>query len=298
MAFSPADFAADTDFERFAIERLGTHRVRPADPGATFDVRGGTRHIAVAVGSAVSGSGALEAFRESLAPLSFGAAYKVLDKLVEHVLWDNGSSGRLRFDQKTQATPPSRLPAPLDIHRPLWESLYALYVEFADARHAVTHRRASVGGAGDLVVHDDSGTQTDTLTATELTAFSAAVHATAELVIDASGDARRVNIVEWYLDQLQPRHRLPLLGAADVTAGSRLLLIDVAEAQGVMTLDLRRAREVVAGQPSTGVWDIRMYDNASHVYVARWEDLPPDGDTFQFRREALPDWLTEQVSDS
>jgi hypothetical protein len=135
------------------------------------------------------------------------------------------------------------------------------------------------------------------ISADDVTAFAAAIHAAAELVIDASSDARRVNILEWYLDQLQPRHDMPVLGAADVTAGSRLLLIDLAEADGVMTLDVARAREVIAAQPQTGTWDIEMYDKDSRVFVARWEDVPGNGDTFQIRPESLPEWLIEQVPD-
>jgi hypothetical protein len=36
MSFSAADFADDTDFERFALDRLGPHRVRLGEPGAVY----------------------------------------------------------------------------------------------------------------------------------------------------------------------------------------------------------------------------------------------------------------------
>jgi hypothetical protein len=107
VAFSPKGFADDTDFERLVLDRLGTHRVRSSEPGAIHDIRGresGGGSIIVKVGAAISGTQLREELRQSLRPLGFGAAYKVLDMLVEHVLRANGATAsRLSFRLKTRA---------------------------------------------------------------------------------------------------------------------------------------------------------------------------------------------------
>jgi hypothetical protein len=98
MAFNPRAFADDTDYERFALDRLGPHRVRIAEPGLIYhdeaNPEGGRRgSMTVKGGTAVMGAQAREELRRSLRPLGFGAAYKILDMLVEHVLRANGVAG-------------------------------------------------------------------------------------------------------------------------------------------------------------------------------------------------------------
>lgn len=126
MTFDPADFADDTGFERSVLARLGTHRVRVAEPKYIYDRRGITGKL----GMAEEGTGPREELRHSLHPLGFGAAYKVLDMLVEHVLRANGTlAGRLTFQEKRKALArrPSTLPAPLNARPELWDRLAALY---------------------------------------------------------------------------------------------------------------------------------------------------------------------------
>jgi hypothetical protein len=159
MGFSASDFAEDTDLERFALDRLGPHRVRLGEPGAVYhdeaNPKGGGRGMSIVVGIADSlGGASREELRESLRPLGFAAAYKVLDMLVEHVLKANGATALRRFDQKTTALAqrPAALPVPLDCRPDLWDRLARVYVALQDARPAVTHRRAQVGAAGELEV--------------------------------------------------------------------------------------------------------------------------------------------------
>ena len=227
--------------------------------------------------------------------MSFGARYKVLDQLVEHVLRADGVTGRLTFKEKLKQAAPVVLPVPLDTRRDVWDRLFALYRGYADARHAVTHRRATVAAAGGVTVHDDHGVATDTVSADEVAAFAAAVHAVAEMVIDGTADTRRMGIAEWYLDRLQERHGLPIFGARDVTAGTRLLIVDLRDEDGFLVLEMAAPREIVAGQEVPTAWDVQMHDTHNRVFVARWKDLPACGETFRFRPEALPEWVAEQI---
>ncbi len=301
MRFRPAEFADDTDFERFVLERLGTHRVRPAEPGATHDVRGmpaGGGHVIVVVGTATMGTRPREEFRQTLRPLGFGAAYKVLDMLVEHVLRTNGRSGRLAFAKKraTVVNRPVSLPEPLNTRPDLWDRLAALYIKLEDARHAVTHRRAQATTAGDLEIYDEGRRLVDTIPSTEIESFAAAVHATAELVIERSADDRRVNIVAWHLNALHSRHNLPLLSATNPNAGRRLLVMDLVDlGHGHLRIDVARAREIVQGQTAHSLWDLQLHAG-DRLFVGRWEDLPDHHEAaFDFYSGSLPSWLSEEV---
>lgn len=278
--------------------------MRPAEPGARYSVRGKAagHDVAISVGSITRGGQALQEFRSSLQPLGFGAAYKVLDMLVEHVLRTNGATGWLGFKAKKAnlGRHSHALPTPLDGRPDLWERLAVLYVRLVEPRHAVTHRRASAVG-GDLAIYDDARRHTDTLGAAEITSFAAAVHATAELVIDVSDDTRRLDIVAWHLDQLHTRHGLPLLNAADTNAAQRLLELDAEQlADGRLRIDLERVRGTVASQTTPSFWDLRVYDGDRRVFVGRWEDVPDrdDASTFDFSRETPPEWLSEEIPSS
>jgi len=302
VPFSPSDFADDTEFERFALERLGTHRIRVGEPGAVYDVRGtdgNSTSITVSVGAAASGTRARDELRRSLQPLGFGAAYKTLDLLVEHILRANGApSARLSFQQKASWIT-NRLalrPVPLDIYVDFLDRLAILYVELQEARHAVTHRRAQVTPSGDLEIYDNARSLVDTMTEAEMAAFAAAVHGVAELVIENVDLDRRANIAAWYLNQLQSRHGLGSLHAIDPNAGRRLLMMNLEELpDGRVRFDLGRASSVVAGQPEQSVWDLQLHlDN--RVFVGRWENVPEQESEIEFHPATPPGWLAEEIT--
>lgn len=299
MNFAPADFAEDTDLERFVLDRLGTHRVRPVEPDAIHDIRCAPGSVTIKVGAAVAGTGRREELRRALHPLGFGAAYKVLDMLVEHVLRANGASaGRLTFEKKTRALAkrPRMLPVPLGGRPDLWDRLSRLYVDLEQGRHAVTHRRAQVTAAGDLEIYDNARRLIDTIASADIGAFAAAVHAVAELVIDASDDHRRVSIAAWHLNALRARHGFPVLPASDPNAGARLLVMDLERlGGGRLRFDVDRARQTVDGQVPS-VWDLQLHGD-DRVFVGRWDDLPDQaGTTVDFHPASPPKWLSEEIA--
>lgn len=234
----------------------------------------------------MDGGGGVEELRRALQPPGFGAAYKVLDLLVEHVLRANGASpGRIRrFDQKGALLAkgmPSNLPIPLDRRHDLWDGVAALYPALKGARHGVTHRKAQVRSTGDLQIFDDQRRLTDTVTHGELAAFAAAIHSLAELVIEESQDQRRINIVAWYLNALASRHgQTPASEASDPMAGRGLLRADLGEANEGLTFDVAAARTAIEGQKH-GLWDLELLWSGGSIFVGRWEDVP-DTNSFAF----------------
>jgi hypothetical protein len=300
MAFSAADFADDTDFERFILDRLGTHRVRVASPGAIHDHRGaaGHGHVIIGVGAAEGGGRRRQELRQSLRPVGFGAAYKILDLLVEHVLRANGHTSIKQFATKTAALAqqPTSLPVPLDSHPGFWDRMASLYGNLQEARHAVTHRRTQVTPGGDLEIYDNQTQIIDTVTSAEIASFVAAVHALAEGVIGGVQDERQINIVAWHLNALQPRHGSPALSASDPDAGRRLLKVDLTTLDdGRLRFEVGRARAIVDVQESS-IWDLELHAE-DRVFVGRWEDVPDrNAANYDFHPASPPSWLSEELS--
>ncbi len=295
MTFNPADFADDTAFERFALDHLGTHRVRVAEPKYIYDRRGITGKL----GMAEEGTGPREELRHSLHPLGFGATYEVLDMLVEHVLRANDpAAGRLKFEEKKKALArrPRTLPAPLNARPELWDRLAALYTVLLKARHALTHRRSQATRAGDLEIFDDGSRLVDTITSAEIGPFAAAVHAVAELVIDARDDSRRANIAAWHLNALQLRHRLALLPSTDPNAHRRLLVTDLVDlGDGRLRFEVACAREIIEHQPKPSLWDLRLHAGG-RVFVGHWEEVADQSAAaLDFHPATPPAWLSEEL---
>lgn len=125
MSFVPADFADDTDLERLTVARLGAAR-HEAD-STSYDLRGLKRSDPLRIERTLTASVGFEArqeLRQSLQPVAFGAAYKIVDMLVEHVLRSGGASGRLTFAHKTRVlrARPANLPVPFASHPDFWDA--------------------------------------------------------------------------------------------------------------------------------------------------------------------------------
>ncbi|MBV8991119.1 MAG: hypothetical protein JO372_21395 [Solirubrobacterales bacterium] len=301
MSFVPADFADDTDLERLTIARLGA--ARPKADGHIYDLRGQKRGDPLTIGRTLTASVGFEArdeLRQSLQPLAFGASYKIVDMLVEHVLRSNRASGRLSFAQKTRAlgARPANLPVPFALHSDLWDRLAKLYLAFQDARHALTHRRAGTSTSGELRVHDDGGRQTDVIASLEIASFAAVALGTSDLVIASSEDPRQRGEIASYLNQLQARHGLSLLAGASLGEDLRLLkamLRHLGESR--WQVDVAHLRKVIGRQPPSAIWDLELYADGNRMFVARWEDVPgrDQVEFLEFDESLLPDWLTEEV---
>jgi hypothetical protein len=299
--FSAVDFAEDTESERYALERLGTHRVRLGEPPIVVDLRGheGPANASVLMVSDTFGGEQAEQLPRDLEPLGFAAAYKVLDMLVEHVLRANGATAaRLSFDDKKSQIRGSaieRLPTPLDERRDIWERLTRLYGSLGTARHAVTHRRATVSATGDVHVFSNERVRQDVIRRQELGDFAASVHGAAEMTIDESTDPRRLRIIAAHLNLLGSRHRLPPLEEAAAPDDYRLLRANAEQTSDRgLRIDLRRIRDAIAQQPATAVWDVELHFG-DRVFVAQWEAIPAiSRDVVDVDPTALPSWLGER----
>jgi len=115
-------FADDTAYERLVLSQLSdVVKIALGQGSATLDIRGPNNLVAIGVHEVV-GAGAVQDALRPMQPLAFGAAYKILDLLVELVMDLNGpvTGRRTMKDKQAFARSPIRgpLPSPLGTARP------------------------------------------------------------------------------------------------------------------------------------------------------------------------------------
>lgn len=316
MPVSLSDFIDDTEFERYALDRAtpllpkspGTSVIELTDPNstsvtvgaglATATVHVGMSDSAGATDGAHGGMGQVGA--EVIRPLLFGAAWKVLDQLIEFALEQSSvphdRAGRdYTIKLKTrEATNGSVVPvAPFAGEPDLWTRVIATYASTDEVRNSLTHRRLVV----DPVTGDISGVPRPgqhalpVLTVAQQLAFCRVAVGAAEAVISGTLTTRRANQLKWTLDQLTTLHRQPAFGTA--------------KAQGVIPLviyrptpgpsdDLTVDFTDIADRARAAVMDVSYYDLEFHlpdgrVLAGPLEDAPKGQVTFAIANP--PGWL-------
>lgn len=153
-----------TAFERYAIRALSTELRKTRQSPRSVDLRGNQRLVNLNMIATFSvGGGMVDAALAVVRPLLFGAAYKVIDQMIELAL-ENGNlkpkhGTRWTFEEKIKHASHRRgkLP-PLTNHSDLWDRTCALYVGFEHVRHTLVHRSAHVDKNGALVGVECRGT--------------------------------------------------------------------------------------------------------------------------------------------
>jgi hypothetical protein len=219
------EFADDTAYERLVLATVIDPSKPP--PGAVFatnDIRGsGPRIFERGVHESMS-SGAIESFAARFRPLAFGAAYKILDFIVEMTMRLNGepsTRGRWTFVEKIafiRRGLPHRLPVPLATATPYWNRTVNLYAALDQHRHAVVHRRTRVGINGDLAGTNAAGAPLPPISIAEQDALSRYATSLADSLIEATASKRRLNAMAWDLDALDSQHGCGLIGATQPPA--------------------------------------------------------------------------------
>ena len=295
-----AQFEEDTAYERFVLDTIATAGQPPhPTPPPRDDLRGSGLSMSRSTSdwlAADSVAHAIGGFR----PLGFGAAYKVVEMLVELAMRMNREPcprGRWTFAEKQRYVKtgrPERLPVPLQVPRSYWPRLTALYDRFLEPRHALVHRRATVQPDGALAAKDPSGMALPTVSKDEQSAFVQLTRELAAAVIGSDAGRRRRNRIAWNLDLLQRHHGQRKLGARTPREAVREVVVNLDPVgAGRWKLDGSLVHAHLRGQHEAPFdADLIAYaTEASEVaeYRAICDEIPED--QVEFDEAAPPQWL-------
>jgi hypothetical protein len=212
---SLVEFEEATAFERWALAALvPLPTTRPHT--AVKDLQANAVRVAVGTTVVRVYAGGVTEVHVDLRPLAFGAAWKVLDLLLELALSQAGvgSFGRVAIRTKVgHASKGSGVCGPLTQDARVWATLTGAYSATEQIRHSLVHRRAQVDQAtGELEGQDEHGQALTPINADHQEAFCRAVQRAAHAALNQSISQRERADLAWNLDQLEQLHGRPLLG--------------------------------------------------------------------------------------
>ena len=307
MPTSLREFEDDTAFERYILDRAtpliprsqGTSVIELEGPNST-SVSVGLSPATVHVGVSDSTRGTGDQLSpDDIRPLLFGAAWKVLDQLIELALeragvpYDRGWSYTITLKVKKaagQGVPPV---PPFHGHPDIWSRALLTYSSTDVLRNSLVHRRLIVNhatGAIDGVARPGQPAPT-VLTADEQSAFCRVAAGISVAVIKDLLPTRQADQLAWSLDQLISHHSQPSSGASPAQGLVPLVIVRPSFASSdELTLDFtnitNRARAAVGG---VSHYDLQIHLPDNRVLAGPLEDVPQGQVTFRIANP--PSWL-------
>jgi hypothetical protein len=307
MPTSLTEFEDDTAFERYVLDRATP--LMPKSPGTSVIELGESNSAGVSVGVqpamvhvGLTDSGGLagdQLTADDIRPLIFGAAWKVLDQLIELALEQAGVSHDRKWDYSIKykvgeaANGNVMLVPPFDGRPDLWLPVIMTYASTEVLRNSLTHRRLIVDQAtGDINGVPRPGEPAPTaITVGEQSAFCRVAVGAAGAVINGQLPARRADQLSWTLDQLTSHHRQPSFGASPAQGVIPVVIVRPRlESSNELTLDFsdiaNRARAAVGG---VSHYDLEIHLPDHRVLAGPLEEAPQERVTFTVA--SPPGWL-------
>ncbi len=289
------EFEESTAFELYVLET-----VRPAieqHDGACIDLRGGktVAEVSVIFNDSLYAE-AVDSLKDKLAPLLFGAAWKVLDLLLEFAL-TSATLAPARHDwsiaeKQQHAQSASGDKGVLGCSQQVWTAVLSVYAATVEHRHCLIHRTAKVDATSGTLEGVDRGNQPlKPLTRDEQVALAKASGLIARRVVAGGLDRRAEDHLKYYLDLLGAHSGLPRFGISGINAPVDILLTLMNDG-GRLILDMsgvvERAREVFQTVAHFNLL-IDVPDGSGRRLFAQAEACPPGQTTINLN--ALPAWL-------
>jgi hypothetical protein len=259
MPTNLTEFEDDTAFERYVLDRATP--LMPRSSGSTVIELQGSDSTSLAVEAQPamvhvgaddsSGSGEHRLSPDDIRPLLFGAAWKVLDQLIElgleqmsftHDLkWRYSIGLKVREAGKGTVRP---VP-PFDGRPDLWTRVLKSYAATADLRNSLAHRRLTVDrSTGSIAGAARPNTIAQmNMTADEQSAICRVAEGVADAVINGALSSRRMDQLSWVLDQLTSLHKQSLFGTSPALGRIPMVIVRSSPTpSGVLTLDFGSLR--------------------------------------------------------
>ncbi|MCW2501397.1 MAG: hypothetical protein JWN87_3073 [Frankiales bacterium] len=293
-----ADFDVASTLERDLLSRalpLVDLVAGPSASTATIDTATNTAQVSVTISETLgpTPSGCIDLLR--IRPLLVGAAWKVLDLLLEEALElageqpDQKKGGRWSIAEKCRHAG-MLTGRPAQVSEQAWTAMMALYVSTEQLRHSLVHRTVHNDSAGGLVGYDDKGNALPTMAVPEQEAFGRAVLRAAELVLTDLDTSRAAGDLNAQLVALAGVHGSSAVTGLDVGRVALVRVILDPTATGRYKLDITALR---LRQPfrSTRYIDLvlLMRDRPGAELRGRLEEAP-EGE-FEIDPHTPPAWL-------
>lgn len=284
MLHSIVDFEESTEFERLVLERLCP--VYSNSASDEIDLRpsilgiGGTQ-INVNMVESISAA-ALESQKMEMMPLLFGAAWKVLDLVVELSLNRAG----LTPDQKNKWSIAKKVEEAkkaggdssiLCLDNAVWSSMCAVYAATFEHRHCLVHRLAEFSGSPPRLFGSDmQGVPLRALETEELAAFISAAQIVASAVIGGGLDKRGEAHLRYELDRIRTHTGHASLGGLKANKPTIVRMVLTLSEAMHFEADFGVACEVANRVMPSAQFDllIDVPDGSSRVVYAKLENVP------------------------
>jgi hypothetical protein len=295
------------DFEEAsALERDVIVRCLPLVPTAgdgssvaVIDLKANTAELAVYISETLGATPdrCVELLR--IRPLLVGAAWKVIDLLIEERLSELAKTPDTKRGwsiKKKVELARNRISPPTAIEPNAWEAQTKTYVELAELRHSLVHRRAHLDKTDALVGVDENKKPLRPLTADEQNALGRAALRAAQLVTVATPDLRVAADLTRQLGYLHGIHgvNLPTIVVADSLPEITAIIDPEASESGdpaIYRFDIPALKKRHPFKTSTQAdLTVRFRDRPGEDLRGRLEDAPDE--IVHLDPNNPPDWLS------
>jgi hypothetical protein len=298
MPHTITEFDESSAFERLVLERLCP--VYSSDLLMEIDLRpamlgsGGVQNKSCS-GVSISAS-ALEEQKKDVMPLLFGAAWKVLDLVIELALnlaplKPNKKNGEWGIEEKGKNAIKGKYSI-LCSDQVLWTALCAAYVATTEHRHCLVHRLAEFSGSPSrLSGKNKQGVALRALETSELNAFVSVAQIVASAVISGGLDSRGEAHLRYELDILRAHTMASPLGGSKASKPTVVRMTSEPFEANKLMVDFLMAHNTATQRMPFGKFDlfIDVPDGSSRVLFAKLEDTPLR--KLEIDLNKLPDFL-------
>ncbi len=299
MITTAAEFQEAVAFEACVLDKMLP--VISGEENGSIDLRGDTTVAAIQVSiSANMSAGAVERVKNDLAPLMFGAAWKVLDLALELILNSGGLKPDRRFGSEWSIAAKQTLAAQgagnhssLTSDYQVWQAVGALYANTVEHRHCLVHRTAVIDSdSGALGGKDRAGNTLANLSLDEQKSIARIASLVAEGIVGGGIANRDQDHLRYFLDQVASHTNQFPFGVTRQGAPAEILTeLRVINEQLVVDVHAAadRASKVFQGvQHFNVVFDIP--DGSGRKLEAKLEEIPSGQVVVDL--DALPHWLS------